>query len=59
MSSHTLHRSHVEIRSSRGEARSPVAFAVFLMAYLVILGVLVLPKGALIEHHGATAAQVR
>jgi hypothetical protein len=48
MTGPTLSRPQVEIRTARGEVRSPLALAVFLIAYLAILGLIALPKGALL-----------
>jgi hypothetical protein len=59
MSGQALSRPRVEIRTARGETRSPVALAVFLIAYLAILGLIVLPRGALLVHPVGASAQAQ
>jgi hypothetical protein len=59
MSARAARTPIVEIRSTRGETKSPVALTIFLIAYLGLLGFLLLPKGALVEHPGAASTQSR
>ncbi|MCU0909397.1 MAG: hypothetical protein MUF73_18670 [Rhodobacteraceae bacterium] len=59
MPGQTLSRLPVEIRTSRGEGGSPLALAVFLLAYLAILGLIALPKGALLVQPVGASTQAQ